>query len=73
MNRREKFVKLANSRVNKALKEIKLIGNLANKTYYEYTNADIDKMFNALKKEIRSSQDRFGSNNNRSEQSFSIE
>ena len=73
MNRREKFVKLANSRVNKALKEIKLIGNLANKTYYEYSTADIDKMFNALKKEIRSSQDRFSSNNNRSEQSFSIE
>ena len=73
MDRREKFVKLANNRVNKALKEIKLIGNLANKTYYDYTTADIDKIFNALKKEIRSSQERFSNNKNQSEQSFSIE
>ena len=33
----------------------------------------IDKIFNALKKETRSSQERFSNNKNQSEQSFSIE
>ena len=45
MSKREKFVRLATGRVNKAIKEIQLIGNLSNRTYYEYSNADIEKIF----------------------------
>jgi hypothetical protein len=33
-----KFVELANKRVNKALKDIQLIGNLSNRQNYEYSD-----------------------------------
>ena len=33
---RGKFVELAEKRVNKSIKDLRLIGNLANKTNYDY-------------------------------------
>lgn len=52
-NKRVKFVELAEARVEKALKTIRLIGNLANKNNYEYEEADFNKIFAALEAEIR--------------------
>lgn len=43
-----KFVQLANSRVNRALKELALIGNLANRRNYEYTDEQAKKIIKAL-------------------------
>ena len=40
---RKKFVELAEKRVTRALKDIKLIGNLSNKSNYSYTKSDSDK------------------------------
>ena len=50
--KREKFVKLANSRVTTTLDKIRLIGNLADKRYYNYSDKDIKLMFDALNKEL---------------------
>ena len=47
-----KFVELANKRVNKALKDIQLIGNLANKQNYEFTNEQAKKIVRALQQEV---------------------
>lgn len=47
-----KFVELANKRVNRALKDIQLITNLANKTNYDYTDEQAKKIFKALQQEI---------------------
>ena len=52
---REKFVRLANKRVSTALKAIQLIGNLSNKSNYDYTEADVLKIFRALQDEVSSS------------------
>ena len=52
--KREKFVRLAESRVDNALRNINLIGNLSNKSNYEYTQADVDKILKALKNAISS-------------------
>ena len=49
---RRKFVELAESRVNRALKDIKLIGNLSNKSNYSYTDEDAAKIHRALKKAL---------------------
>nr|WP_137676676.1 hypothetical protein [Parerythrobacter lutipelagi] len=57
--KREKFVRLAENRVNKALKDIQLIGNLCNRNAYEYTEGDIRKMFRALQEALDSSKKRF--------------
>jgi predicted phosphohydrolase len=56
---RAKFVKLASARVSKALKDIQLIGNLANRSNYDYTDEDVTKIFRALNEEISACKKRF--------------
>lgn len=41
-------MQLANSRVSRALKELALIGNLANRRNYEYTDEQAKKIIKAL-------------------------
>ena len=49
---RKKFVELAEKRVTRTLKDIQLIGNLANRSNYSYTSEDADKIIRALRKSI---------------------
>jgi len=56
---REKFVRLASARVTKALKDIQLIGNLANRSNYDYKDEDISKIFKALTDEINACRKKF--------------
>jgi hypothetical protein len=58
-NKRQKFVDLAEARVNKALKDLQLIGNLSNKSAYEFNENDIRKIFNALQKGLEGAKSRF--------------
>lgn len=58
---RIKFVKLASARVSKALKDIQLIGNLSNRSNYDYTDEDVAKIFKALSDEIASCKRKFES------------
>ncbi|PZN92976.1 MAG: hypothetical protein DCF30_22340 [Hyphomicrobiales bacterium] len=58
-DRRKKFVELAEARVSRAMKDIRLIGNLANKSAYEYTDEDVRRIFRALQKEFDSAKSRF--------------
>ena len=50
--RREKFVRLAESRTANAIKAIRVIGKLANKSAYEFSDADVKKIVAALNREI---------------------
>jgi hypothetical protein len=56
---RSKFVKLASARVSKALKDIQLIGNLSNRSNYDYTDEDVTKIFKALSDEVSSCRRKF--------------
>lgn len=47
-----KFIELANKRVNKAIKDIQLVGNLANRTHYEFTDEQAGKIIRALQHEV---------------------
>lgn len=57
--KRDNFVRLAEARVNRALREIRLIGNLSNRGAYEFSDADIRKMFGALQKGLDAAKSRF--------------
>jgi len=60
---REKFVELAEKRVRRAIKDIKLIGNLSNRSNYVYTEKDVKKIIKALQgalSEMKSRFDRHG-------------
>jgi len=51
-NPRERFVHLANRRVTVAIRHIRLIGNLANRRAYEYTDDEAKKIIQALTEEV---------------------
>ena len=56
---RGRFVRLATKRVNNTIKNIRLVGNLSNKSNYEYTEKDVDKIFKALQDELSACRKRF--------------
>ena len=57
--RRSNFVRLAEARTNKAIKSIRAIGNLSNRSSYEFSEADVREMVSALNKEIATLKSRF--------------
>lgn len=70
---REKFIRLANRRVNKAIKELQLIGNLANKSNYDYTDEDVRQIFQALRAELKRCEERFLSSNAKDTEPFRLQ
>jgi hypothetical protein len=72
-NKRQKFVELAENRVNRAIKDIRLIGNLANKSAYEYADEDVKKIFRVLSKELEAARSRFGGDGEGKQDGFRLE
>jgi hypothetical protein len=70
--KRENFVRLAEQRVNRALREIRLIGNLSNRSAYASTEEDVKKIFRALQKELDVARARFGDGDGASNTSFKL-
>jgi hypothetical protein len=52
-DRRAKFVELAEARVARAIKTIRLIGNLSSRNNYEYSDLDVNKIITALDNEVK--------------------
>ena len=50
--KRDKFVRLAENRMNNVLKGIELLGNLSNQNNYEYTQQDLNKIIKTLKEAV---------------------
>jgi hypothetical protein len=71
-DRRKKFVDLAEARVTKAIHGIRLIGNLSNRSNYEYSDDDVRKIFRALQKELDAAKGRFGGEANGKEKEFRL-
>ncbi len=56
--KREKFIKLAESRTVSAIKAIRIIGKLGNRNAYDYDDADVRKIVKALNDEIEALKNR---------------
>jgi ABC-type Fe3+-hydroxamate transport system substrate-binding protein len=67
-----KFVELANKRVNRAIKDIKLIGNLSNRQNYEYSEDQAKKIVKALQGEVEALKQSFSSNEESSQNVFKL-
>ena len=50
--KRDKFVRIAEARTNKIINMIQLLGNCSNQSLYEYSQKDVNKIFNAIQEEI---------------------
>jgi uncharacterized protein YceH (UPF0502 family) len=70
--KREKFVRLAESRTANAMRAIRVIGNLSNRSHYEFSDADIRKIVAALSGEVDSLKRRFAEPAGRSNVSFRL-
>jgi len=57
--KRENFVRLAETRTNKILEMVRLLGNLSNTSNYTYTKEDVTKIFNAIEKELSDTKKKF--------------
>ena len=68
--KKAKFRELAEKRVSNALKQIQLIGNLANTRAYEYEEEEVKKMFKSLKAEISLAESKFKSKGRNNEFKF---
>jgi len=53
------FKRLATKRTNRVLKGLQLLGNLANKRNYSYTEEDFKSMFSAIEEEYRLTKAKF--------------
>ena len=57
--KRDRFVRIAEARTNKATEMIRLLGNCSNKSTYDYTEDDVKKIFNFLEKELKNARSKF--------------
>ena len=67
-NREKKFIELAEKRMTRLIKQIKLVGNLSNKSNYIYTDKQANKIMKTLNDELNDVKQKFrnGSNNKQS-------
>lgn len=68
--KKAKFRELVEKRVSNALKQIQLIGNLANTRAYEYEEEEVKKIFKSLKEEINLAESKFKSKGRNNEFKF---
>ena len=57
--KRDKFVRLAEARTNKIKDMLQLLSNCSNSNVYDYTQQDVDKIFNAIDAEVKEAKKKF--------------
>ena len=62
--KRDRFVRLAEARTNKIIDMIRLLGNCANKSNYEYSKEDVKMIFGAIEAELRTAKAKFEASEN---------
>jgi hypothetical protein len=70
---RTKFVELAEKRVTKALNDLRLIGNLSNRSNYRYTEEDARKIYRALREAVDDVKARFDRSGEEKRPKFSLD
>lgn len=69
---RAKFLELANARVSRTIKDLRLIGNLFNRKNYEYTNDEAKKIIKALEAELDTLKSKFKNQSNDKDEVFRL-
>ena len=57
--KRDAFRRLAAQRTNSVLERLRILGNCANPTLYEYGEDDVRKIFRAIESEVRTMKAKF--------------
>lgn len=72
-SKREKFVRIAEARTNKIMDMIQLLGNCSNQNQYEYSQKDVNKIFNAIQNELDEAKKRFSKQDSQKSSKFTLE
>ena len=68
-----KFIELAEKRTQRIINNLELIGNLSNRRNYTYTEDQYEKIFKAVKRALRESEEKFiDANRERESVQFSL-
>lgn len=59
--RSDRFKRLATKRTNNILNHIRLLGNLSNKSTYDYSEEEVNKIFSAIDSQLRTAKAKFHS------------
>jgi len=71
--KREKFVRIAEARTNKIINMIQLLGNCSNTSAYDYTNADIERIFTVIDFELKEARKNFNKIDSKKGSKFTLE
>lgn len=71
-DKRAKFVELANKRVNRAIKDLELVANLANRRNYEFDEEQAKKIVKALQNQMDLLKQSFLSGNSTRQVTFEL-
>lgn len=57
----QKFKRIAASRTNSVLEQLRLLGNTSNRQLYSYSQEDVNKIFAAIERQLKATKSRFRS------------
>jgi hypothetical protein len=72
-DKRKKFVQLAEARVTRAIAQLRLVGNLSNRSAYDFNEDDVRKIFRTLQKELDTAKSRFGGEGSAKDGEFKLD
>ncbi len=58
-NKRERFKRLGAYRTNEILKKLKVLGNCSNRSAYEYTEEEINRIFSEIDRAVKETKSKF--------------
>lgn len=58
-NKRERFKRLGVYRTNEVLKKLKVLGNCANRSAYDYTQEEVNKIFSEIDRAAKDTKAKF--------------
>ena len=71
--KREKFVRIAEARTNKIINMIQLLGNCSNQSLYEYSQKDVNKLFNTIQTELDEAKKRYSKQDSQKGSKFTLD
>lgn len=71
--KRDKFVRLAETRTNKIIDMLHLLGNCSNTSAYDYTQQDVEKIFGAIENELKEAKKKFNKFESKKSSRFTLD
>ena len=58
-SKRDRFVRIAERRTEAVMNRLRILANCANRSVYEYTQTDVDKIFSTITREMEEARRKF--------------